>query len=144
MVDSTPSRHWGFSGRVTPVPCKLPLAGFRVVIRIRENHTFADFWRRRGQDSNRAAAFKDTVARSRPRTLRSLSPSNKADGGRSLRPKTYRSASSIGDVHIPQVSRAAHAQASFGLRTCETHRYVRNIGRRYRLLAFLRVWTHLG
>jgi len=43
---STLTRHRRFYDRLTGVSCKLPFAEFVVKIRIRENQTFADFYRR--------------------------------------------------------------------------------------------------
>jgi hypothetical protein len=63
---STRSRRCGFFCPTDRLPCKLPLAGVVVEIKIRENQPFADFYRRCEEDSSRMAGLKNAAACSRP------------------------------------------------------------------------------
>jgi hypothetical protein len=63
---STRSRRCRFFCPTDRLPCKLPLAGVVVEIKIRENQPFADFYRRCEEDSSRMAGLKNAAACSRP------------------------------------------------------------------------------
>src|SRR5262245_5211624 len=65
-VLSTRSRRCRLFYPTDRLPCKLPLAGVVVEIKIRENPPFADFYRRCEEDSSRMAGLKNAAARSRP------------------------------------------------------------------------------
>jgi hypothetical protein len=59
---STRSRRCRFFCPTDRLPCKRPLAGVVVGIKIRENQPFADFYRRCEEDSSRMAGLKNAAA----------------------------------------------------------------------------------
>jgi hypothetical protein len=57
---------WRFSGRLTGSACKRPFAELVAKIRVREQQSFADTYRRWEQHRNGMAGFKIATGRSRP------------------------------------------------------------------------------